>query len=421
VSTNMATITKTNKIPSRGQNKLFYHLPPTAVPISSRDVGQAIQALINPADSLQEFLSALSDSIGNPNCFLTSSGRSALTIILLTLKRRSKRSKVILPAYSCPTVPQAVLAAGLQPVFCDVSINRLDLDRSALMKLLDADVLAIIPTYLYGLVQDISDLVEIGQELGIAIIEDAAQALGATIEGRLAGSVGDIGFFSFGRGKCIPTGHGGAIVADDRFVPELIQTIKESIPDGVRRDFVSLIRFLAYGLATTPFGWWFIVRSPFNPARDGMDPNTLPPISQGGYSPTQAGIGLSMLERMDSINNVRRRNAHRLMDSLSEHEFVHIPNLPDRSEPVFLRLPIILDEKSYADRLYQLLSDKGIGVSKSYLRTLPEIFSSYTAASPQSFPGADHLADCLLTLPTHAYLHGDDFVKIQYIFQSMDT
>jgi perosamine synthetase len=419
---NMATsIRKITRISSQGQNKLFYHLPPTAVPVNVSDFSSAIQALIDPVGSLQEFLSALSESLGNPNCFLTPSGRSALAIILLSLKKRSKGSKVIIPAYTCPTVAQAVLEAGLQPAFCDVSVNTLDMDRLSLMRLLDADVLAIIPTHLYGLAQDISDLVQIGQELDIEIIEDAAQAFGATVRGRMVGTAGDFGFFSLGRGKCIPTGNGGVIIADDHYVPELVQTIKTTLSDGVIRDITSLVKFLGYGLATTPIGWWFIVRSPMNPARDGMELDDLHPIRWNRFSPTQAGIGRSILRRIDRLNDIRRRNAQRLMALLSDFKFVHLPEIPADSKPVFLRLPIILDEKSRADLLHHLLSKIGIGVSRSYFRTVPEIFSSQYAPGPKNFPGAEHLANCLLTLPTHPFLKDDDFHRIQHILTSLNN
>jgi perosamine synthetase len=418
----MATSTrKTTRIPTQGQNKLFYHLPPTAVPLSGSDLSEAIQALIDPAASIQEFLSALSESIGNPNCFLTSSGRSALAIILLSLKKHSKGSRVIIPAYTCPTVAQAVLEAGLQPIYCDVSVKTLDMDRSSLMRLLDADVLAIIPTHLYGLAQDISDLVQIAQEFDIEIIEDAAQAFGATVRGKMVGNAGGFGFFSLGRGKCIPTGNGGVIIADDHYVPDLVQTIKTTLTDGVVRDITSLFKFLGYGLATTPFGWWFIVRSPMNPARDGMELDDLHPIRWNRFSPTQAGIGRSILRRIDRLNDIRRRNAQRLMALLSDFQFVHLPEIPADSKPVFLRLPIILDEKPRADLLHHLLSKIGIGVSKSYFRTLPELFSSQYAPGPKNFPGAEHLADCLLTLPTHPFLSDDDFHRIHQVFTSLKS
>ena len=346
---------RTTSSPAKDRKKTFYHLPPTAVPVRSSDFGYAIKALIDPVGTVENFISTLAENTGNPNCFLTSSGRSALAIILMTLKKGSNRSKVILPAYTCPTVAQAVLRAGLKPVFCDVSPTTLDMDRNSLSELLDQEVLAVIPTHLYGLAQDISDLVQIGRELEIYVIEDAAQAFGASVNEQMVGNAGDFGFYSLGRGKCIPTGHGGVIVTSDRFVPNVIETIQETIQPGLKRDPASLVTYLAYGLATTPFGWWFIFRSPMNPAQAGMEIESLPPLIFESFSISQAGIGLSILKRIDQINALRRENARRLIGLLANFEFVQIPKTPAESEPVFLRFPIILDQKAHTDLLYKRL------------------------------------------------------------------
>jgi perosamine synthetase len=412
---------RTNASPAKDRKKTFYHLPPTAVPVRGSDFSYAIKALVDPVGTLDNFISTLVEKTGNPNCYLTSSGRSALAVILLTLKKSSNRSKVILPAYTCPTVAQAVLWAGLQPVFCDVSPTTLDMDRNSLHELLDQQVLAVIPTHLYGLAQDISDLVQIGRESEIYIIEDAAQAFGASINNQMVGNAGDFGFYSLGRGKCIPTGHGGIIVTSDLFVPNLIETIQATIQSGLKRDPASLVTYLAYGLATTPFGWWFIFRSPMNPAQDGMQIESLPPLICESFSVSKAGIGLSILKRIDQINALRRENAHRLIAFLANFEYVQIPKTPPESVPVFLRFPIILDQKIHTDLLYNRLSQAGIGVSRSYIRTLPDIFSCYHSADSKKFTGANHLAECLLTLPTHPYLKDDDFVRIEHVFESINT
>lgn len=409
---------KTITVPAKDRRNPF-HLPPTAVPVRGSDFSYAFRALFDPGDTLENFISALVEKTGNPNCFLTSSGRSALALILLSLKKGSSRSKVILPAYTCPSVAQAVLWAGLQPVFCDVDPNTLDMNRNSLHELLDQQVLAMIPTHLYGLAQEISDLVQIDQESEIWIIEDAAQAFGASIHGHVVGNAGDFGFYSLGRGKCIPTGHGGVIVSKDRFVPNLKETLRETIQVGTKRDLVSLVMFLGYSLATTPFGWWFILRSPLNPAQEGMDIKSLPPFTSDSFSSTQAGIGLSILKRIDQIDAIRKENGKRLADILASYEFVHIPKQPPESEPVFLRFPIILDHKARAELIYNLLSQAGMGVSRSYIRTLPDIFSCYHSADPKRFTGANHLAECLLTLPTHPYLIDKDFICIKNVFESI--
>jgi perosamine synthetase len=412
-----------NKMDSFAQDKsrLFYHLPPTAVLIKGRDFCCGIRAIINPRTSRKKYVAALEEKLGTPNIYLTGSGRLALVLILLTIKSSSKRSKVIIPAYSCPTVAQAVLDTGLQPVFCDVSPKTLDLDREFLSRLLDNKTLAIIPTHLYGLAQDLSDLAALGREQGIFIVEDGAQAFGAAIHGTPVGNAGDFGFFSQGWGKCIPTGQGGIIISKERWKSDLEKTINKTISGKIRRDFVPILKLLGYSLVTSPAGWWFIIRSPWNPAGGGMDLDGLPPIRRISPGSAQNGIGLSILYRINEINDVRIRNADLLIELMSSYPFVSIPELPPDSQPVFLRLPILVENKARSDQIYQRMTRAGIGVSRSYERPLPDIFSNLTDARSMTFPGAEYLANCLLTLPTHHHLDARDITRIGSIFESYNV
>lgn len=403
------------------RKRLLRHVPPTAVPVTGNDLWRGLTALMAPQHAPDRFRSAIVERTGSPHCYLVSSGRAALTLILLGLKRLSGRTRVVVPAYACPTVVQSVLKAGLEPVMCDVSPKTLDLDRAALEQLIDRDVLAIVPAHLYGWAQDVRDLISIGQENGFYVVEDAAQAFGAVLSGRLVGSWGDAGFYSLGRGKCVPVGHGGVIVSQERCAPAISEAIQDTAIEPVRWDIASLILFAGYGLVTNPVAWWFAVRTPLNPAEEGMDIDTLHPIRLGVLSAVQAGIGASILARLDEIENARRENARRLLTLLGEFDFVTLPEIAPDAEPRFLRLPFVVKGEELANRLFDMLSGQGIGVSRSYLRTLPDLFSGVVPSNGQEFPGASSLASCLLTLPTHAYLREEDVARIAGTFHAVNA
>lgn len=399
----------------------FRHLPPTAVPVEGSDVWRGLTALLQPQNALGRFHSAIMEQTGSPACHLVASARVALSVILLGLKRLSNRSQVVVPAYCCPTVVQSVLKADLEPVLCDVSVQTLDLDRAALSRLISDEVLAIVPAHLYGLAQDVRDLLAIGQEYGIFVIEDAAQAFGAAFQGRMVGTWGDAGLYSLGRSKCIPAGHGGVIVSQDRCASAISEAMQEAVAERANWGFGSLALFMGYGLATRPMGWWFVVRTPLNPADEGMDINALPPIHLRGLSPVQAGLGASILKRLELIQSASRRNARRLIAQLGEFDFVTLPQIPPDAEPVFLRLPIVVGGEERANRLFDLLWQEGIGVSRSYLRTLPDLFCATLPTNGHDFPGASRLATSLLTLPTHAYLREEDFTRIASVFHAVNS
>jgi dTDP-4-amino-4,6-dideoxygalactose transaminase len=397
----------------------FRHLPPTAIEVEWEDLRRGFNSLFQPRASLEEFRLSIQELSGSSTCELVNSGRSALALILLSLKRLSNRSKVILPAYSCSTVVQSVLEAGLLPIFCDLSIENLDLDREHLNQLIDDDILAILPTHLYGLAQDISDLVELGHENGFFVIEDAAQSFGATLGDKLVGTIGDVGFFSLGRGKCIPSGHGGVITASEQCASAISETMQTAVKRSDQRDLGSLVAYLGYAIATKPFVWWFIDHSPLNPADQGMDIRSLPPIEFKELAAVQAGIGNSILDRSQKINTFRQENATRMINLLTEFSFIQFPKIPIQADPVYLRLPFVVDKKSRGAHLFKSLKRQGIGVSKSYYRTLPDLYTDKIRSNQGDFPGARRIAECLYTLPTHSYLNENDLNNIVHTFRSI--
>jgi perosamine synthetase len=398
----------------------FRHLPPTAVRVEGSDLRSGLAAMLRPKDAATCFRSLLVERTGSPFCYLVSSGRAALTLILMGLNRLTGRPQVVVPAYGCPTVPQAVLAAGLQPVLCDVSPRTLDLNPTALSRLISPDVLAIVSVHLYGLAQDVEPLLEIGRKHGIFVIEDAAQAFGASFNGRMVGTRGHAGLYSLGRGKCVPTGHGGVIVSQERCATAISEAMRDSVRAETRWDTRALALFLGYGLATHPVGWWYIVRTPLNPAREGMDVQSLPPIRLERLPAVQAGIGASILARLDRVHAIRRENAQRLMAELSDFDFLSWPEIPQGAEPVFLRLPLVVDGEKRASQLFDLLWRQGLGVGRPYRHTLAELFSGALPLNGTDFPGATRLAACLLTLPTHAYLKEEDVGRIVWAFRAVD-
>lgn len=398
----------------------FRHLPPTAVPVTGSDLWYGLSASLHEKDAWEHFQSALKQHTGSSNCFLVSSGRAGLALILMSLKQLSGRTRVAVPAYVCPTVVQSVLKAGLEPVFCDVSPETLDLDRRALGQLINSNLLAVVPAHLYGWAQDVRDLIALGKQEGFFVIEDAAQAYGAKFRGRMVGTLGDAGYYSLGRGKCIPVGHGGIVVAQDSFTPVLADTIKNTLPKPARFEIATLALFMGYAAATHPSGWWFISRTPWNPADAGMDVEELPPISLKGLSAVKAGIGFSILTRLDQVQAVCQRNARQLMERISKFDFARIPQIAPEAEPIFLRLPVVIENEKDAEKIFAGLSSTGVGVSRSYTRTIPDLYAKDFPSNGKEFPGASKLATCLLTLPTHAYLREEDIERIARVFKSID-
>ena len=161
---------------------------------------------------------AICEQMRLPDIEIVGTGTAGLLISFAYLKRRyPHRRTVIVPGYTCPLVVIAAAAAGLEAVACDTVAGGFELDADHLARLVDRRTLAVVPTHYGGALTDIAAVRAVTSAVSadIAIIEDAAQAFGATWRGTAVGLAGDIGVFSFGAGKGFTIYEGGALVARD--------------------------------------------------------------------------------------------------------------------------------------------------------------------------------------------------------------
>ena len=168
--------------------------------------------------------------------FLTNSGTSALYLALLSLDTSSS-DQVILPSYLCQEVLNSVVYTGAKPVFVDINSNNYSLDISHTISKISSTTNAIIVPYIYG---DIFSLDELKQH-GIPIIEDLTHCFGGSINGQKLGSIGDIGMTSFGNGKFVDGGFGGAVFTNNSEIAEKIKMLLTSSTNNYKINFKYII------------------------------------------------------------------------------------------------------------------------------------------------------------------------------------
>ena len=173
------------------------------------------------------FEKTLCNYLGVKKCILANSGRALLYLLLETLKRKDVgiRDEVLIPGYTCYSVAASVAKAGLKIKVYDIDPESLQPDFNSLRKSTSGKTIAIIFQHLFGIPTPVDEFKKIAQETGATLIEDAAQALGGSIDGYSLGTISDFGFFSFGRGKPLPLGTGGVLIGKDEDVLSEIQFI----------------------------------------------------------------------------------------------------------------------------------------------------------------------------------------------------
>ncbi len=156
-----------------------------------------------------------------------SSGTDALIVSMMALGI-GRGDEVIVPSFTFFATAGSVWRLGATPVFCDMDEATFNLDVSELEKLVSPRTKAVIPVHLFGQAADMDRIAEVCSPRGVAVIEDAAQAIGAEIKGKRVGSLGDTGCFSFFPSKNLGgIGDGGLVTTNRRALADKIRSLRD--------------------------------------------------------------------------------------------------------------------------------------------------------------------------------------------------
>ena len=380
---------------------VFRLVPPAGAPVPARAVLPSFLrragALPAPGDVVREYL-------GVRNAVFVSSGRAALAVVLDAMRQGSPRPEVVVPAYTCFSVPSAVARAGLTIRLCDVDPATLDLDLEALQRLDLRRALCIVPSGLYGLPSDLVRLEAIARASHASLVDDAAQTLGASQDGRACGTFGDAGFYSLGRGKGITTMGGGILVTHREELVPSIERVIGTLPRPSAREMCEAVgSSLLYSAMLRPSRYWLLDRMPFL----GLGGSHFDPAFPVAHlSPYQQRLAARLLPLAEAYNKTRRDHADHLRAGIDGVEGVEIPRPVAGASPVYLRFPILTRSVTHRARLLRRLGQAGIRASASYPSALGDIpgIERYLARDQAPCPRAQEIATRILTLPTHPWV-----------------
>ena len=171
---------------------------------------------------VQAFEEEFAAYIGVKHCVGVANGTDALTIALRALGVEPG-DEVVMPSFTFYATAEAAIVAGAKPVFCDIDLETFCVSAETVEAALTPRTKAIVPVHLFGNVAPVPEL----RRFGLPVLEDAAQAAGASLDGVRAGALGDAATFSFFPSKNLPClGDGGAIVTDDDAVAEHARVLR---------------------------------------------------------------------------------------------------------------------------------------------------------------------------------------------------
>ena len=334
------------------------HSKPT---IDQRDYDTVLKVLrsgqISQGKYVKRFEANLSEFVGVKGGVATNSGTSALHLALLALEA-GKGDEIILPSYVCTALLNAINYAGATPVLVDIEPDSFNIDAKRVKESLTEKTKAIIVPHLFGLSADMEELLS----FGIPLIEDCAQALGATYKGKQAGSFGALSIFSFYATKVIASGEGGMVLSDS---PHILERVRDLLDYDNRDDYK--IRF--------------------------------------NYRMTdlQAALGISQMEKLPSFLQKRRSIAKRYSLELANTPALLPTEDPER-EHIFYRYVIRLEGN--LEKLLERIKREGICCERPVYRPL----HSYLGLS--GFPETERIWSGALSIPIYPSLTSDEVTEV---------
>lgn len=383
-------------------------LPPAAAPISARDLYHGAAGLLSSVAALSHLREGFQQALGLRHVFLVSSGRAALALVLRALRRLSARRTVIVPAYTCYTVPAAIVRAGLEVVPCDLEPGTFDFDYAQLEALMSGvEPLCVVPTHLFGFPADVARTRALARAFGTFVVEDAAQSFGgSTAEGPL-GALGDAGFYSFGRGKNITCGEGGAVVTGSAPVAAALaeEYVAVEAP-SLFRSFASLLEIAALAVLVRPTLYWLPASLPFLGLGETRYDTA---FSIQRLDGARAGLLRNWRQRLPRLDRARAGHAAALMPL--------VPSTAGAERIACVRLPIVCKSRAERDRLYAAGRRERLGFSMMYpgaITAIPELRRMLGGAH---CPVAEDLAERLLTIPVHPLVSMADRAAIARLLE----
>ena len=385
------------------------HVPPAAAPVLTADLFAGVAGATRSSDTLRAFEEDFAEAQGVSRAWGVSSGRAALTLALRALRQLSTRASVVIPAFTCFSVPAAVVRAGLDVVACDIEPGTLDFDYEQLASVLERErPLAVVATHLFGMPCSMQRLKALCDDHGTFVIDDAAQALGTTVAGRPAGTSGHVGFYSFGRGKSVTCGSGGVIVASSS---EIVAALDRELAGLDRTGSLPAAKALAEAAVLAVFLRPSLYRIPASvPGLHLGETIYSVDFAVRRMSGAQAGLLKHWRARLAEWNAVRREN-------VSYFRGVVPAIVPSRAETC-IRLPIICESRNVRDWLVREGREQRLGISLMYPTAVNGISELRGTVGQCAFPSAERVAERLLTVPVHPWIGPRDRERLSRLLST---
>jgi perosamine synthetase len=349
--------------------------------ITDKAINRVVQILksghLVQGEQVRCFETGLREYLGSNHAILVSSGTAALHLSLIALNI-GPGDEVIVPAFTFPATANVVEFVGAKPVFVDIGLSDFCIDVQKIQAKISSKTKAIIPVHEFGQPADMEKIASIAELNNLKVIEDAACALGAEINGKKIGSFGDLACFSFHPRKAITTGEGGLVVTQDKKIAKRLKIMRNHgivAEDGI-------VDFVEAGL---------------------------------NYRMTdfQSALGHEQFTTLDDLIAMRLKTARLYDDLLSAINWIQLPEKLHGRKMVYQSYHIMVDSMISRDKVIAYLKKCGVETNiGAYAMNRLSIYRNNYHLKDADFPNAVAAFTRGMVLPMGSHVGSDEIQSI---------
>lgn len=366
---------------------------------------------------IKEYEQSLKDKLNTKNIYTFASGRMGFYSILKTIGIESN-DEIIIPSFTCIVVPNAIIYSGAKPIYCDIKSDDFNIDTSKIEALITPKTKILYAQHTFGQMCNINAIMKLAKKYNLIVVEDAALALGAKIDGKYAGTIGDFGYYSTDRSKVISTGLGGIVsINNEKFIDNFEQYYA-SVPFLNDKYTKKIARTFIVNLFTlNPYTYWFgkfinVILTKFKMMTYFLDEQftNLNKITKYPYpaklSNIFAKVGISQIKRLD--NNIYNRN--KIVKYYNSLLNIYTDDYINDEKNVFLRYSFLVKNRNYWEKRFSSKIDLSIW------------FKTITSGKNDGFEeigykvGAnkvsEYVCEYIFNLPTHNKIKPEKLKKL---------
>jgi dTDP-4-amino-4,6-dideoxygalactose transaminase len=342
--------------------------------ITEEDVRAVAEAVRNKRLSQGEYVEKLEQDFAyhlkRKYALATSNGTAALHLAVLAIGLQSG-DEVIVPSFTFAATANCVLYVGAKPIFVDIDPDTYNIDPEKIEKSISPNTKAIIVVHYGGQIANMDPILEIAEKYDLHVVEDATEAHGATYKNHKAGTIGEIGCFSFYPNKNMTTGEGGMLVTDDEKIAERVRLLRNH---GQHSRFHHII--IGYNYKMTDI---------------------------------QAALGIVQLKRLNWVLQKKKEAAKYYEELLLDAKGIQLPYVMPNATHTYMFYTVKFLGDGVRNSIMQFLAKRGIETVIAFPPVhLQPFYRSLFGYNEGFLPVTEDCAKRVLSLPIYPHIKRED-------------